>query len=146
MPLQCSAHIFDPTQTRSRRGKGAIDSELVTTGAGHCASQPSGRQARLLPPHAPRSSALHQSALFLTGQVSTRKELSMRKFPAGFNIGLANCRKKVEDAKPCRLRNADFGLRIEKQESSFLNPHLSLSKERKSKLRMRLTEGRQLSA
>jgi hypothetical protein len=33
----------------------------------------------------------------------------MRKFPASFNIGLANCRKKVEDAKPydCGLRIAD---------------------------------------
>jgi hypothetical protein len=30
MSLKRSANVLDPTQARSRRGKGAIDSELVT--------------------------------------------------------------------------------------------------------------------
>src|SRR2546429_8172908 len=112
MPLKRSANILDPTLARSSEQR---RDRLRThhTRAGHCAARPNGRPARLLPPHAPRSSALHQNALFLTGQVSTRKELSMRKFPASFNIGLANCRKKVEDAKPydCGFRIAECGFR-----------------------------------
>jgi len=54
----------------------------------------------------------------------------MRKFPASFNIGLANCRKKVEDAKPydCGFRIADG--RIEKKDASvFINPQLAERKE-----------------